>query len=71
MGAGVTLYCDQDTAQHHCHNRFETRLTRIPYARDAARAEGWTWRQGYLLCPTCSVREYGPHLKRRDAKDKH
>lgn len=65
MAAGVTIYCDKDDDQHHCHQKFETRLSRVPYARDAARSQGWTRRQGYELCPNCSVREYGPHLKGR------
>jgi hypothetical protein len=64
MATGVTVYCDKDDAQHHCDRKFETRMARAEYAREAARAEGWTRRQGYELCPPCSVREYGPHLKR-------
>jgi hypothetical protein len=65
MAAGVTIYCDGLGTQHHCDHKFETRFNRIPYARDAARSQGWTRRQGTELCPNCSVREYGPHLKGR------
>jgi hypothetical protein len=64
MASGVTIYCDKDDAQDHCHRKFETRMARVEYAREAARAEGWTRRQGYELCPPCSIREYGPHLSR-------
>jgi len=68
MTAGVTLYCDGMLGIRPCPKTFATKLNRIPYARDAARAEGWTRRQGVELCPGCSAQEYGPHLKGRRTK---
>lgn len=70
MASGVTIYCDgyMPASRTPCDGEHPTRMSRAEYARDLARSNGWTRRQGIDLCNPCSVREYGPHLKRKTRK---